>query len=473
MPNGAGRVFSGRYRLQRAVAQGRLATVWRAVDDVLARPVAVKLLDNPAAVPETADADEGAARFIAAAVAAGRLSHPRIASVFDAAVEDGVPYVVSAWVDGDTLAALLRDGPLAAARATTIAAQSAEALVYAHARGVPHAALHAGNVLLASDGTVKLTDFQVDAVLRPPASGAVDERADVRALAAILYAALTGRSVRGAAALPPAPTRSGHLVSPRQIRAGVPRDLDSVVMRALAPRAGEIAILTARDLLSALAPLPGEWSGQPTGNRPTAGLQRRRRWLRIVAPLGVLAGVAVASWLAGLAVGRVPDGTNRFPALGTPSPSAGQSAAELTLAGVRDFDPPPGDGRELPATVRFSHDGDESTAWETTTYFTSTFGNLKPGVGLLVDLGRPVAVRKVGLVFSDPGVSVELRAADSAASRPDDFRTVATARDAGESVSMVPANQVPARYWLIWLTRLPPIGGGRYRAGVAELAFFG
>ncbi|HVE64575.1 MAG TPA: serine/threonine-protein kinase [Mycobacteriales bacterium] len=486
-------VLAGRYRLLRPITRHRVSTLWRGVDEVLARPVAVRTLERPETVEGGKDA------YLAAAVLAGRLAHPRIASIYDAAEESGLPYVVSEWVDGGSLAALLAQGPLEAPHATTVAAQVAEAMTYAHRRGVAHLDLDTLNVLLCADGSTKVTDFQLGALLRaaadrtPPPSrgedGVLDpaaEARDVRSLGALLYACLTARSAYGGEGdLPAAPTRDGALLSPRQVRAGVPRELDAIVAGILLPgrSRSSIPISSATDLVAALARLPGVGTtSRPSEPVPLARPERRRvtRWLRWGVPALLVAGLGAAALAAGYSIGELPRPPGAISPLEAPAsavpaaPDAGASptlTAAARVVAVSAFDPPPGDGQERNQTVPLATDGDPSTAWETVLYRTADFGRLKDGVGLLFDLGSAVKVRSVEVAFAQKGLSVQMRAANVRGSTAADFRVVAEADDAGTRATFRPgAGTAPARYWLVWVTRLTR-SGDKFKAGVAEVAF--
>lgn len=473
-------LLAGRYRLQRPIAPRATTTTWRGLDEVLARPVAVKILDHPDLLAG------GTAAFLDAAVAAGRLTHPRIASVFDAAEEGGLTYVVSEWVEGRSLAELLaEDGPLSPPRATTITAQVAETVVYAHSRGVVHLALHAHNVIVCGDGAIKVTDFEVGRAARKaddvdPDRNLPDEERDTRAVAALYYACLTARSVTGAEEeLAPAPHRDGRLCAPRQVRAGVPREVDAVVVRTLLPDLARKSdpIRTPAELVTALAPLPGE--GAPAKVLPPEDPRPRksRRWLRVGVPILVVVSVGVVGALTGLAVGRLPGVGQKFPGLTqvSASPQPANSAAPGTAiapVSVRAFDPQ-GDKEENANEVTLAFNGDTTDAWHTTTYYNSpAFGNLKSGVGLLVDLGQPVAIDRLVLAFAQPGESVELRASDALGADANAFPVVATATDVKVPVTLKPREGTTARYWLIWVTKLVPNGDGKFSAAIAEFGFF-
>jgi hypothetical protein len=474
-------LLAGRYRLQRTVAEpGPCATTWRGLDEVLARPVAVKILHDPSRLPG------GTAAFLDAAVSAGRLTHPRVASVLDAAEEGGLTYLVGEWVEGKSLTSLIREGPLSAPRATTIAAQVAETVAYAHSRGVCHLALDADNVIVCADGAVKVTDFEVGAAScpvgapPPPDADLPDEQRDTRAVAALLYACLTGRSVTGAEDLPRAPYRDGRLLAPRQVRAGVPRELDAVVVRTLLPEVlkKSAPITTPAELVAALAPLPGEGGGTIARTLPPDDAEPRppRRWLRTGVPLAIVGSVGVAGALAGLAIGRVPGQVSKLPGLGPqvsaqPNGSAAPGTPVAPVA-VHDFDPI-GDGEENHNEVALAYNGDATDAWHTTTYYnTPTFGNLKPGAGLLVDFGKPTSFDHVVVAFGEPGESIELRASDNVSRDAPLPPVVASANDVKVPVTLRPGPGVTARYWVLWITKLVKTGDDKYSAAIAEFGFF-
>lgn len=153
-----GRVLQGRYRLDEHVAAGGMGEVWQGTDLVLDRTVAVKLLR-----PEHAHDEELLGRFRAEARMAGLLSHPNIAQVYDfcEATDPDPAYLVMEFVDGASLAWLLHDGPLEPARTMDIVAQAARGLAAAHRAGLVHRDIKPGNLLVRSDGLVKVSDFGI------------------------------------------------------------------------------------------------------------------------------------------------------------------------------------------------------------------------------------------------------------------------------------------------------------------------
>lgn len=201
-------VLDGRYRLIAPLARGGMSTVWRGHDDVLERPVAIKIIDRD--VAEDASFMD---RVRHEATAVARLAHPHIATVYDYGESRSpggasVPYLVMELVDGETLAEVLTRGRLTWPTAVGVCAQVASALAAAHASGVVHRDITPNNVMLSADG-VKIIDFGIAAttgeacgtrVFGTPAylaperlSGGVAQPAtDVYGLGLLLYQTLTG-----------------------------------------------------------------------------------------------------------------------------------------------------------------------------------------------------------------------------------------------------------------------------------------
>ncbi|MFH8790417.1 serine/threonine-protein kinase [Streptomyces roseoverticillatus] len=167
-PEGAavppGRVVAGRYRLLEQLGRGGMGVVWRARDEVLDRDVAVKEVRAPAGLLDH-EVRQLYVRLEREARAAARIAHPHVVTVFDVASDEGRPWIVMELVRGLSLAdALETEGPLPPAHAAHIGAGVLSALRGAHAAGVLHRDVKPGNVLLANDGRVVLTDFGIATV---------------------------------------------------------------------------------------------------------------------------------------------------------------------------------------------------------------------------------------------------------------------------------------------------------------------
>ncbi|MGW2599054.1 serine/threonine-protein kinase [Streptomyces klenkii] len=167
-PEGAavppGRVVAGRYRLLEQLGRGGMGVVWRARDEVLDRDVAVKEVRAPVGLLDH-EVRQLYVRLEREARAAARIAHPHVVTVFDVASDEGRPWIVMELVRGLSLAdALETEGPLPPAHAARIGAGVLSALRGAHAAGVLHRDVKPGNVLLANDGRVVLTDFGIATV---------------------------------------------------------------------------------------------------------------------------------------------------------------------------------------------------------------------------------------------------------------------------------------------------------------------
>ena len=147
-------VVASRYRLLSLLGRGGTAEVWRAEDEALDRDVALKLVTVPT--------DDSAARAGEEARLLARLNHPGLVPVYDAGTDErGRPWVVMELVEGETLADTLKRGPLSSSRSAVIGRAIAEALGYVHGRGLLHRDVKPANILMGTDGRVRLTDFGI------------------------------------------------------------------------------------------------------------------------------------------------------------------------------------------------------------------------------------------------------------------------------------------------------------------------
>jgi hypothetical protein len=210
--NPAPRLVAGRYRLDAVLGRGTMGTVWSAHDEVLGRPVAIKEVLLPPGIPD-AEADALRERSLREARAIAALSHPNVVTLYDVAREGNAPFVVMELVASRSLAELTRDGPLPPQQVVAIGAAVAAALQAAHAAGITHRDVKPGNVLVAHDGRIKLTDFGIarnpadrtltatGLMLGSPAyiapeiasGGPVNPASDLWGLGATLFAAVEGR----------------------------------------------------------------------------------------------------------------------------------------------------------------------------------------------------------------------------------------------------------------------------------------
>src|SRR5262245_24438275 len=248
-------VFNGRYELHRRLARGGMADVFLARDQLLDRPVAVKVL-----FPEFATDPSFVERFRREAQSAANLNHPNIVSVYDWGEEGGTYFIVMEYVDGRSLASILStEGPLHPQRAAEVTSDIAAALGFAHRNGVIHRDVKPGNVLISPQGQVKVADFGIARAMGAGSednltqAGSVmgtatyfspeqaqgshlDPRSDLYSLGVVLYEMVTGKSPFSGGS--PVTIAYKHVqeqpVPPRQVNANVPADLDAIDMKLLA-----------------------------------------------------------------------------------------------------------------------------------------------------------------------------------------------------------------------------------------------
>jgi eukaryotic-like serine/threonine-protein kinase len=483
-PPAAGEILAERYELTEHVnddSAGR--QVWRGVDVVLRRPVAV-VMRYPGG--------ESAMEMLQAAVAASRVIHPNLVGVYDAIDEGDRAYVVREWVDGTSLRETVGTDPLDPAHATTVTHSVCGAVAAVHATGMVHGNIHPGTVLIADDGRVVLADARAD--------GATPD-SDVRAVGGILYFALTGHwpaaeTGRSAGVRDAMRDNSGALATPRQVRAGVPTYLDDLAMDLLDPAltapaadvlAAELGRLDAaseEQYLDDVGPLR---LATADDEPPPLSPRSRRRLLGGVAGLLVIALTGLIIGINALAGSDSPSASGSTPTAdaGTTPDTTDAPAAvppkPVPIAGdqVRIIDPD-GDRTELDEAEKVV-DGDDNSSWDTDRYFRSAnFGNKKAGMGVLLDLGQPREVSDVQVQLSTRGASLELRAGsiDPGEGRQGDRQIVSSYTRIGEPYDADSATKVTFsgfqpgqkfRYLLVWITKLPPTDDGRYKIGVQEI----
>jgi serine/threonine protein kinase len=244
----------GRYQIVSEIGQGAMGTVYKAVDPLLGRNVALKTIGTAANNPDLAEYE---ARFYLEAKAVGGLDHPNIVAVHDVGNSGSMPYLAMEFVEGTELSALTAEGrPLPIEQVLDIGVQVAEGLAYAHAHGVIHRDIKPANILLARDGVAKIADFGIARMRSAEAKSETssltgsprylspeqvlgrraDHRSDIFSLGVMLYEMLTGAPPFAGADLNAILFQIVNLVppAPGMVNPGTPTMLDSIVAKALA-----------------------------------------------------------------------------------------------------------------------------------------------------------------------------------------------------------------------------------------------
>jgi hypothetical protein len=538
-----GALLAGRYRIAELLAEIDGARVWRAVDEVLSRAVVVDVL--PVGDPRTNLLFDAARRAAAA-------NDPRFLRVLDCDMHDGVTYCVREWAGGRTLERMLGSGPLTGQQAGWLAREVSEALENLHRTGFAHGAISPATVVVTDAGAIKVVGVATEAALRSSGAGSPEE--DVHSLGELLFASLTGRWPGPAPAwgLQPAPVEHGRLLSPRQVRAGVPRSLDDISDRLLGdpPRHHAPPITSAAGLSAALSGVVGSsheppnqmdetvqvarqngsiddatqvvpqapppaldphsaYNSEPNGYRPpqpayepatdtrpvrrqpssSNGNGRRRdepkrkgswggRILILLAILALLSVVAMAQFLLKGAMnndqGSGDGGTKTSAPPQTSTTPSATTGGKATIAGAKDFDPPPGNGEEHRKDVPNTYDGDADTTWKTQSYKNKpNLGGIKPGVGIIYDLGAKTSVSSVAVSLQGDDTSLEVLIpkgdTTKSPSSIDGWDSVAAQEDQPEgTVTLKPTAPAETRYVLVWLTKLPKVSDG-YQGIISEV----
>jgi serine/threonine-protein kinase len=244
----------GRYRILGELGRGAMGVVYKAEDPMLNRTVAIKTINMVADPQERAEYEK---RFYQEAKAAGGLSHPNVVTIYDIGHAGDVVYMAMEYIEGTELRDVFLRGRPEVAAAIDIAAQVAEGLAYAHARGVVHRDVKPANIMVPRDGgPAKIMDFgiarmrasdvktQTGMLLGSPKymapeqllGGAVDQRCDIFALGVVLYEALVGAPPFSGSDITQIMYQIVHAAPPppSAVSARVPPMLDLIVAKALA-----------------------------------------------------------------------------------------------------------------------------------------------------------------------------------------------------------------------------------------------
>jgi serine/threonine protein kinase len=506
----SGHKLARRYRLEECVARAEGFSSWRAVDEMLRRAVGIHVLRSH---------HPRAKRVLAAARSAALLGDPRFVQVLDAVEEDDLVYVVHEWLpDAVELTAVLAAGPMQPYEADQMVRQLAEAMAAAHREGLAHLKLTPYAVLRTDGGQFRIRGLAVAAALHGRES-ARPQREDTEAIGALLYAALTHRwpypeDAHGLTGLPP----DIGLVPPDQVRAGVHRGLSELAMRALVnngatPIRQEPACATPEELAKAAAGMPkvrppepeispyqrtayqrGSYR-QPPARGPMAQAPapavppppppalpgRTGKVLKWTVSALLIAALGLGSWQIGDALLHKDKPKDRGSSSSSGSKTAHAKPAPLPVTRAQEYVAK--DDAQAPGTVGNTYDKSASTYWQTHFFLDGPPIKIKPGVGILYDLGsrKKIDAVTLSLLYGGPETAVRLYASDAYISTAADSKEpyagmteLGSTSTQNTRVTVHATKNVRTRYVLVWLTSLPkdPAGPG-FRQGITNVTFTG
>jgi serine/threonine-protein kinase len=511
-----GTTLSGRYRLEARIASGGMSTVYRALDETLQRRVAIKLMNRevtasrmthagPFEAELDPDGDPGVRdqleRFRREARAVAQLNHPHVVGVIDAGEDEGRPYIVFEYVDGETLKERIRRlGRLPIPEAVAYTIEIARALGAAHARHIVHRDVKPQNVLIDDEGTAKVTDFGIartldeegltadgrvlgttDYVSPEQALGqSVTGQSDLYSLGIVLWEMLTGEvPFKGENQVAVAMKHVREALPDIQARrpevsAALARVIDRATAKHPNDRYADDAefISDLEDVLAIETARAGSATGEVTSVLRTLPLRKKRRIpfgvrhrataLGLIV-LALLAGGAITAWLAT----RTHHGTGRPTA---PPPSRALSAVTPCASCAHGFNPLGSPTSEAP-NAELAVDNDPNTYWQTQHYYSATLQ--KAGVGLYVTFSPATPARALRIMTGTPGftAAVYARTTPPPLSWPaSGWKLVAAPRKLTARSNSIPLSASGTRYgyYLLWITNL----GSHQQIFVNELTLY-
>jgi serine/threonine protein kinase len=466
-----GEVIADRYELEEVVGVGGMSRVYRAHDRSLERTVALKLLHDHYA--EDGDYVE---RFRREARAVAQLSHPGIVTVIDRGDDDGKPFIVFEYVDGENLRELLvRCGALSIRQVLELGGEIARALAFAHQHGLVHRDVKPQNVILSGDGRAKVTDFGIARSLEvehgvtqtgtvmgtssyispEQARGErVDAASDIYSLGAVLFELLTGK--------PPFDGDNFVAVAMQHVSQPAPSILDRrpdcpvrlarAVERALAKRPEDrfsSMDAFAAELEACLAQLGPAPDADATLIQPSPVLResrpRQHRGASRKAPW-VIAAVLLALLAAGGAYVLLH---HQKAAPGVKTVAAPR---RIALSGVGALDPYGLGNSEHPERAPGATDRNPTTYWETETYRS---GLQKPGVGLVVQTPGARVLKTITVATTTPGFKAQIRTATGVEGSAKPGPADSAVQTTGATATFHLQGRRSA-YWVVWITDLGP-----------------
>lgn len=463
----------GRFRLDDLISQDATGSRWKGTDERLRRAVDIQIV---------LATDPQLKVIRQAACAAARVDDRRVVRVLDVLDVEGALAIVSEWVEAITLPEALA-APLPVPRAVRIATEVAEAVAAIHQSGCWHGRLEPSQVLLNSDGKIKLRGHLVNASRSGIATdGATPMNADIFGIGAVLMACLTTHwPLAPKDGLLAVPLLGGVTATPNSLIADIPSAVNQVVMRCFAAitdhriPVGHVPYPTVAAAAQALALVQLESISANAG----AGSKTLRRVWSVLAGVGIAAAIsAVGAGLVIISMSSTGQSPERVAAAWHPPPSIVPTPGVQLLPAekrvrIKKIWPLAGkvaNSSEFPTkTIELISitDGDPGTFWRTARYKSADSAAAAPS-GIAIDLGAEAAIKQIELALLGDGSDLTLAAASKPpTSRPRDG-LLAVLEGAAPNTTVRLPRPTSARYLVIWFTRVPQISG-EYRGGIADI----
>ena len=490
-----GTILNGRYRLESRIGAGGMSTVYRALDETLQRQVAIKLMNREVAT----DSDQ-LERFRREARAVAQLSHPHVVGVIDAGEDDGRPYIVFEYVEGETLKERIRrQGQLPVTEAVAYAIEIGRALGGAHARHIVHRDVKPQNVLIDEEGSAKVTDFGIartldeegltadgrvigttDYVAPEQALGQpVTGQSDLYSLGIVLYEMLTGEV--------PYKGDNQVAVAMKHVREDLPdiqfkrpevsASLAAVIDRATAKRPEDRyaddaeLIADLEDVLAIETARAGTATGEVTSVLRTLPSRTQRRIPfrlrhRVIAVALLLVAIALVAGGAAWLSTRAHHGTGR---LAVKPPQAKLHQVILCQTCAQGFNPLGTPIDETP-NASLAIDNNLNTYWDTQQYYDHKLDKL--GTGIYLNASPGTTARVLRIIDATPGFTATVYARETPPPTrwPDPGWTQISAPTTVGSSTSIPLSSASTRYryFLVWITSL----GGHEQLSLAEITLY-
>ena len=499
----ASRTFTPRYSLDVQINSKHNALLWRAIDQSLDRVVCIVLLPHN---------DPRASTLLKLATAAAVNSSRGAVSILDVVensfvtgiktIDSELPYlgIVTEWVEGQTIDHIIgkNNEPFDIKQALKILTHVTSAVGAMHALGVTHGRLRPRNIYLNEAGEVRVSGFGIDRALFQADGDTMES--DIAGIGDLLFAMVSATWPHGSVgALVGAEILADHaLTLPSQMHNRIPEAIDELYRKTQ-----DGSLKNTDELLQAIS--IARATGVPDlRGAVTRWTEHEVLWHgkdipkthRLRYSIFAFIGIYVFGWIGWQLMTTnfhsstaaptslhttLPTPTSSPTATasatasaspsvsgsGSPSPSASWATALAQPVAVIDFDPF-GDGAENPEQAKMAIDGDLTTTWTTNNYYRNDFGK-KPGVGLVIDLGRPEKVKAVNVTFAGAGHSGTVFISNDAKPDISTATVLATVSNSDVAQTFSTGAAISGRYVLVWLTKIPRISNGNFVGGIAEV----